>query len=162
MYGPFGCCMAYALCDYHVPMTVVPMPSSRAGTLTARFVAEIRAEMGRQQVSGSELARRCGVPQPYVSRRLTLKTPMDIDDMELFAHALGKPVSAVMAEAEALAREADTPVNGVDFSRDKGLNHGLTRTSTPASAQARAGQRWGVSPVALILSPDRVNRRAAS
>lgn len=47
-----------------------------------RYAADFRAEMARRGISGSELARRLGVPHWWVSKRLTGVIPTRIDDLE--------------------------------------------------------------------------------
>lgn len=49
--------------------------------------------MGRRAVNQTELARRLGVPQPWVNRRVKAHTPITADDLELIADALGVPLS---------------------------------------------------------------------
>ena len=57
-------------------------------TRNATLAAEIRAEKGRQQVTGRELARRVGKPESTVARWLRGETPMSLDEIEAFAKAL--------------------------------------------------------------------------
>lgn len=57
--------------------------------LKEEFLAIVREEMARQDLSQSELARRMGVPQPMVSRYVGgLQTP-GLDVVEKFFLALG-------------------------------------------------------------------------
>lgn len=57
---------------------------------------EVRALLGRQKISGSELARRLGFTQRYMSRRLTGETPFDIDDLEKVAKMLNVEVADLL------------------------------------------------------------------
>ena len=54
---------------------------------------ELRAVLARRRLSASELARRMGVSQPYISRRLTGDTALDIDDLEQIAGILGMEIA---------------------------------------------------------------------
>jgi transcriptional regulator with XRE-family HTH domain len=56
--------------------------------LTELVAAEVRAEMGRKQVTGVALARKLGVSHAYVSRRLNGETPFDVGDLERIAGIL--------------------------------------------------------------------------
>jgi hypothetical protein len=50
---------------------------------------EVRALLARRKMSASELARRMGVSQKYMSRRITGETPLDVDDLDMIATVLG-------------------------------------------------------------------------
>ncbi len=54
-------------------------------------VAELRAELGRQKATQTELAARMGEQQSWVSRRLTGDVPITVEDLLRFAAALGIP-----------------------------------------------------------------------
>jgi transcriptional regulator with XRE-family HTH domain len=67
------------------------MNGNSAGTETpfwAAVAAEVRATAARKRVSGSELARRLGKTQSWVSRRMVGDIPLGLDDLEGFAAAL--------------------------------------------------------------------------
>lgn len=83
--------------------------------MRAAVAEEIRALLARRRISASELARRMDVTQPYISRRLTGDTALDLDDLERIANVLGvqvldlfpdEPVAspAVSAEPRVVAR----------------------------------------------------------
>ncbi len=55
--------------------------------------AEIRAEMGRQDVNQTELARRLGWQGSMLSRRLAGKIELSIFEVEQIAAALEVPVT---------------------------------------------------------------------
>lgn len=57
---------------------------------------EIRALLGRRKMSGSELARRMGVSQKYMSRRITGETAFDVDDLYAIAQMLGVDVAGLL------------------------------------------------------------------
>ena len=66
---------------------------SPPGTFAERVAAEIRAEMGRQQVRYVRLAERLGENEVWVSRKVRGRTPLTINDLERIAAALDVPVS---------------------------------------------------------------------
>jgi DNA-binding Xre family transcriptional regulator len=57
-------------------------------TLSAKVAIEIRAALGRRDMSRSELSRRLGVSAMWVSDRLRGKTPIGLDDLERIANVL--------------------------------------------------------------------------
>jgi transcriptional regulator with XRE-family HTH domain len=68
-------------------------------SLSTFATAEIRAELGRQRLSGLELARRLGRTQSWIARRMTCVVPMTLEDLEDIAEALGRPVAQFTAPA---------------------------------------------------------------
>lgn len=58
-------------------------------TMAEVIAAEIRAEMARQGISQRELGERLGFTQAGVSRRLLGQKPLEVDDVERIAEALG-------------------------------------------------------------------------
>lgn len=81
---------------------------SHAVALTESVSANVREELKAQDVSFRELARRLGVSQPYVSRRLSEEPEVDLklDELEKIAEALGVPVQKLLADAPAGAGAA--------------------------------------------------------
>lgn len=59
----------------------------------------------RKQLSASELARRLGVSQPYISRRLTGETAINVDELDRIARALEVPVVALLPREVTAQRE---------------------------------------------------------
>lgn len=72
-------------------------------TLTPHVTAQLRAEMGRQDINRAELARRLGVTEVFVGRRLNGVTAITLDDLELFVRALGITVESLFTGAPALS-----------------------------------------------------------
>lgn len=66
-------------------------------TLNERVAAEVRAELGRQQLSANALAHRLGWTQPYMQRRISGTTPLDLNDLEVIARELGVAVIDLIA-----------------------------------------------------------------
>jgi transcriptional regulator with XRE-family HTH domain len=65
-------------------------------SLNDTVAAEVRAELGRQRVTGAELAKRLGVSGVWVSRRLSGHQSLTTDDLEAISTALAVPVSAFL------------------------------------------------------------------
>lgn len=64
--------------------------------LRQQAAEEIRVILARRRMSASELARRTGLKQPYMSRRMTGETAFDLDDLEVIAAALGVTVAELL------------------------------------------------------------------
>lgn len=58
--------------------------------------ANVRAELGRQNMSRAELARRLDVAEMWLSRRLTGRTPITVEDLGRIATALGVPAGSLL------------------------------------------------------------------
>lgn len=58
-------------------------------TLTAGVAGEIRAQLGRQSISRSELARRLSKDDTWVGKRLNGRTEITLTDLERIADVLG-------------------------------------------------------------------------
>jgi transcriptional regulator with XRE-family HTH domain len=63
--------------------------------------AEVRAEMARKKVSQQEVARRLGVAQQTISRRITGEIPFDVAELAKIAEILGVPLSHFVLERAA-------------------------------------------------------------
>lgn len=63
-----------------------------SGTLADHVAAQLRAEMGRQELTNEQLAARLGVSDMWVSRRKQQKTQISMADVERLAEALNVPV----------------------------------------------------------------------
>lgn len=82
-------------------------PRQGAATLTALVAAEIRASMGRQGVRQSELARRLGESDQWLSMRLRGRTPLNINEILRIARALGVDLYQLLPSPEVVAQAAD-------------------------------------------------------
>jgi transcriptional regulator with XRE-family HTH domain len=67
-------------------------------SLSDRVAEELRAVLARRQISASELARRTGLRQPYLSRRMTGAVPFNLDDLELIAPVLRIEVADLLGD----------------------------------------------------------------
>jgi transcriptional regulator with XRE-family HTH domain len=57
--------------------------------LNDQVAEEIRVQLARKRMSQAELARRLAVSGPWLSYRLTGKQPIDLNDLDAIATALG-------------------------------------------------------------------------
>lgn len=62
-------------------------------SLNDTVAAEVRAELGRQRITGAKLAERLGVSGVWVSRRLSGHIALTTDDLERISIALDRPIS---------------------------------------------------------------------
>lgn len=60
---------------------------------TERVAREVRAELARQQISGSGLAKTIGRSQSFVQRRLKGEAPFNVEELDAIAKILGVPLS---------------------------------------------------------------------
>jgi transcriptional regulator with XRE-family HTH domain len=63
--------------------------ASTRGRLREHAAEELRVILARRRMSAAELARRTGIKQSTMARRMTGETAFDLDDLELIAEALG-------------------------------------------------------------------------
>lgn len=75
--------------------TVIQFPE-RAATLTAQVSEEVRALLGRYDVSQTELGEWLGITQPAVSARLRGLTEWKVREIELIAEAFAIHPAALM------------------------------------------------------------------
>ena len=59
------------------------------GTLSALVISEIKARMGRDDVTRVQLARQIGRSHTWVGERLQGRTNITLDDLEVIAQGLG-------------------------------------------------------------------------
>ena len=71
-----------------VPMSAEVAEAKTAG-ITPDVAAEIRSYMGRRDVSRAELARRLGVENSWIGKRLNGQTEIGVPDLYRIARALG-------------------------------------------------------------------------
>jgi transcriptional regulator with XRE-family HTH domain len=71
--------------------------------LTANVAGQVRAEMGRARLSGTQLADKIGRSHAYMSRRLTGTVAFDTDDLAAISDALGVAVVDLICAPERAA-----------------------------------------------------------
>jgi transcriptional regulator with XRE-family HTH domain len=79
---------------HHVSMSTDG--SGASGWLRHRTAEEIRVLLARKRMSAAELARRTGIKQSTMARRMTGETAFDLDDLELIATALEVDVTDLL------------------------------------------------------------------
>jgi transcriptional regulator with XRE-family HTH domain len=67
------------------------------------FTSALEARMDEKDVSRSELAKRLGTSQSYITKVLSGKTNFTINSMAALAHALGGKISIALGDQEALS-----------------------------------------------------------
>jgi transcriptional regulator with XRE-family HTH domain len=67
----------------------IDVMSDRTSSLTERVAEEIRALMARKRVRQSHLARELGVSEQWISVRMRGVQPIDLNDLDRIARALG-------------------------------------------------------------------------
>lgn len=77
---------------------VTALNESDSGGLRAQVAEEVRVLLARRRISGVQLARRLGMSQGYLSRRLNGVQPFDMDDLEKIANGLDVPVSILFGD----------------------------------------------------------------
>lgn len=65
-------------------------------SLREQAAEELRALLARRRMSVSELARRLGVAQSYMARRVDGRVALDLDDLESIAAILGVEVADLL------------------------------------------------------------------
>jgi transcriptional regulator with XRE-family HTH domain len=80
-------------------MSVTSLPGSGRPRTSERVAAEVRALMGRYNVTQMDLTRVLGVSQTGISKRLRGITPFDADEIGVLAHHFGVSPSVLFGEA---------------------------------------------------------------
>lgn len=90
------------------------MTSDYADRFSDALVSEIKAEMGRQDLSSRALGRKIGASSQYMSARLDGGNPrtgerviLNVRDLAAIASALGLPYMELIKRAENVARRRD-------------------------------------------------------
>lgn len=74
------------------------------GRLREHVAEELRVLLARKRISATELARRTGIKQSTLSRRMTGETAFDMDDLETIADALGVDVHDLLPSRQSATR----------------------------------------------------------
>lgn len=119
-------------------MSTDALPITR-GSLSERVGMEIKVAMVRNGVTGRELARRLGASQTWVSTRLTGATPLDLNELQRIADALGVPLLDLLPQSVRLTTRADslnralTKVDrtAIDTPATSPFSHSATRPTGP-------------------------------
>ena len=79
-------------------MSHMQRPDARA-SLNDAIAAEVRAELGRQNISQTQLAIRLGWTKHRLNRRLRSISEFSTGELEQISGALNVPISDLLAEA---------------------------------------------------------------
>jgi transcriptional regulator with XRE-family HTH domain len=99
---------------------------------------EIRAQMGRKQKTGADLARALGKSQAWISYRLSGKQPIDLNDLEAIASILGVAVAELFP---ADVRQAVRTIQGNSAVADR-----PTDNRPPARPNSRGDRPVSTAP----------------
>lgn len=84
-------------------------PERRTATLTELVAQEIDSVRGRRRMSQAQLAKEMGKTPMWVSLRLRGLQPIDLNDLLLFARALGVQIHDLMPPPDEAARAVTGP-----------------------------------------------------
>lgn len=121
-------------------------------TFTRRVGLEIKVAMLRKGVSGRWLAGQLGESQTWISTRLTGTTPIDVNDLERIAAALGVDVASLLPQS-ARGSIAQT------VRRPKTSRYGAVRTILTAPRPAARNDPATSKMTVLSLNSDGRARR---
>lgn len=124
---------------------------------------EIRVLLARRRISASELARRIGVTQPYISRRLTGEIALDVDDLQAIADALGVAVVELLpASAKGGPRAIARYLNVAERTTPNGRQPNGTPTRPPAPTRPDTPRPGDTRPTTRTAVLPRAARRKAA
>lgn len=89
--------------DYLKPIPVTGIHCRMRSAISDHVPRELRAELARIGMTQAQLASEVGVPQPWISRRLTGTVSMTLDDLDRINDALGRPVRLTVEHQERVA-----------------------------------------------------------
>ena len=76
-----------------------------SGVSRETVAAEVRAHIARQRRSGRNVALELGWDQAYMQRRLSGRTPFDVEDLAAIAKILDVPVTVFFEQGGQLRKE---------------------------------------------------------
>lgn len=90
-------------------MTTLTVVDDRPDETRAEAIARrLRGELGQLNLSVSEVARRTGLSQPALSRRMTGQLPFDVEELDLICQTLGISFDYIASGIRAI-REVPPP-----------------------------------------------------
>jgi excisionase family DNA binding protein len=115
-------------------------PADPPGPLAGEFTEAVREHMSRRGVSGLELAKRIGISQNYIAKRLRHEAPFTFNDIENIATALQIPVGLLVPGVGAAAAKT---TNGDGERPDAGI---VSPGSGPTAVVSMAGPPSSPAP----------------
>lgn len=85
------------------------MATAVRASLREQAAEEIRVQLARKRISAAELARRTGMKQSTLARRMTGEIAFDLDDLELIANVLGVAVVDLLPRALRATMDRNSP-----------------------------------------------------
>lgn len=111
--------------------------SPRSGRLRERAAEEIRVILARRRMSAAELARRTGIRQQNLSRRMTGETAFDLDDLEVIARELGVTVAELLGPEGGSGAQTTVPKLRVPDRRPAGAERPTADRPTDTRSNGR-------------------------
>lgn len=147
----------------------IDVKGERTDSLSERVAEEIRVILARRRMRQSQLARLVGANEQWVSVRLRGIQPIDLNDLERFAHALQVsvfellPRPAVVANPSTGHTDIDGAARRVAIQEKPGADPRSARPNYPdrvRPADRRPGwhQQFPVLPPKVIPSAPVFNR----
>lgn len=125
--------------------------SGASGWLRHRTAEEIRVLLARRRMSAAELARRTGIKQSTMARRMTGETAFDLDDLESIATALEVDVTELLPRAVGAGAGAESGLSELKkilaSPKSPDRNDHVRVTSRSPVAPQRRGSARPESPV---------------
>lgn len=118
-------------------------------TLNERVAEEIRVWIARRNISATELARRAGMTQRSISRRITGEKAIDMDDLQRIATALEVDIADLIpapARRETGLRGPSSHATGKPTSSRLLAQGCLTKWATTTPHEQRESVRLAPSP----------------
>jgi hypothetical protein len=128
---------------------LAPAAEQRPSLLSAYAISEIKALMGRQDLNKTEIARRLGVSDMWVGRRLRGDIPIGLDELQRIAAVLEADPMELLPErrkrlnisyAAGTVGERVVAVGGMPR-----RSRSVVRSHRPGRAVARTRPRRGTS-----------------
>lgn len=76
--------------------TITTIKNDHGNEMSQIVADNLAAELARKRISGRDAAMRLGLSQPYVARRVSGATPLDVNDLFMFAGFLGIDPSVLL------------------------------------------------------------------
>lgn len=74
------------------------MTGTRGSTVHGRVAGEVRAWLGRRNISANQAAKKLGWTQPYISRRISGHVPFNVGDLDQLGELLGVDPATFFAQ----------------------------------------------------------------
>lgn len=123
-----------------------------ADELSRRVAEEIRVQLARRNISAAELARRTGLKQPYLSRRMTCEVSFDLADLDKISRTLGVTIHDLLPapyEARESPRGRDITESFPVARRSHSATKAVRCAQPPGRSTSKGASRSTRRPVIL-------------